>query len=137
MPVPLVGAAAAAAARLVAKKLAQRTAGGISGAGSKSVNAVYREIGPSVKVIPGKTAPKTGLENRGNKVSPEAAKKRAQDLKFDMQEKVHEAQIERMATGMKGPKMGPPSTGGKANAKKFNAISKQAISKPPIKIKSK
>jgi hypothetical protein len=137
MPAPLLGAAAAAAARLVAKKVAQRAAGGITGAASKSINPVYKEVGPSVKVIPGKTAPKTGLENRGNKVTSEAAKKRAQDLKFDMQEKAHEAQIERMATGMKGPKMGPPSTGGKANIKKFNAISKQASSKPPVKIKSK
>ena len=47
MPVPLVGAAAAAAARLVAKKLAQRTAGGITGEGAKSVQKIYRQTGPT------------------------------------------------------------------------------------------
>jgi hypothetical protein len=51
MPAPLVGAAVAAAARMVSKKLAQRAVGGITGAGSKNVNPVYREVGPSVKVV--------------------------------------------------------------------------------------
>jgi hypothetical protein len=50
MPAPLY-AAAAAAARLISKKLAQRAAGGITGAGSKSVNPIYKEVGPSVKVV--------------------------------------------------------------------------------------
>jgi hypothetical protein len=90
----------------------------------------------SVKTVPGRTAPKTGLENRGNKVTAEAAKIRAQDYKFDMQEKAHEAQIERMATGMTGPKMGAPSAGGKANIKKFNSISKQGDAKLPVKVNS-
>lgn len=50
MPAPLIGAAAAAAARLVAKKLAQRTTGGIVGAGSKSVNPVYQNTGSTIKI---------------------------------------------------------------------------------------
>ena len=134
MALPLI--AAGVAARAVAKKLATRAAGGIVGAGAKSVNPVYKNIGPNVKVVPPKTAPKTGLENRGTKVTSETAKVRAQDYKFNMQEKAHEAQIDRMAAGMKGPKMGPLSTGGKKNIKKFNAISKQGSAKNPIKINS-
>ncbi len=59
MPVPLIGAAAAAAARVISKKLAQRAVGGITGAGSKSVNPVYKEVGPSVKVIKPGTKPLT------------------------------------------------------------------------------
>jgi len=49
MPLPLI--AAGIAARVVAKKLATRVAGGIVGAGAKSVNPVYRNTS-SVKVIP-------------------------------------------------------------------------------------
>jgi hypothetical protein len=55
MPVPLVGAAAAAAARAIAKKLATRNVGGITGKGSKNVNPVYKNVGEpksAVKVKP-------------------------------------------------------------------------------------
>ena len=51
MPAPIIGAAAAAAARVIAKKLSQRAVGGITGGGARSVNPVYREVGPSVKVV--------------------------------------------------------------------------------------
>jgi len=51
MAFPMI--AAGIAARAVAKKLASRTAGGITGAGAKQVNPVYREMGTgSVKVVP-------------------------------------------------------------------------------------
>lgn len=49
MALPLI--AAGIAARAVAKKLATRAAGGITGAGAKQVNPVYRNTG-SVKVKP-------------------------------------------------------------------------------------
>lgn len=53
MALPLI--AAGIAARAVAKKLATRAAGGITGAGAKSVNPVYKEMGTgSVKVVPNK-----------------------------------------------------------------------------------
>jgi hypothetical protein len=52
-----------------AVKALSRAVGGITGKGAKQVNPVYRNIGPSVKVVPSKTTPKTGLENRGQKVS--------------------------------------------------------------------
>ena len=60
MPLPLI--AAGIAARAVAKKLASRAAGGITGAGAKQVNPVYRNTG-SVKVIPQSSISKTRAEN--------------------------------------------------------------------------
>lgn len=50
MAVPLI--AAGIAARAIAKKLATRTIGGITGAGAKNVAPTYRNIEPSVKVQP-------------------------------------------------------------------------------------
>ena len=53
MAIPLIGAAAAMAARVVAKKLATRAVGGITGAGAKQVTPVYRNMETgSVKVVP-------------------------------------------------------------------------------------
>ena len=50
MALPLI--AAGIAARAVAKKLASRAAGGITGAGAKQVTPVYRNIGTgNVKVL--------------------------------------------------------------------------------------
>ena len=42
MAIPILGAAAMAAARVVASKLATRAVGGITGSGAKSVGSVYR-----------------------------------------------------------------------------------------------
>jgi hypothetical protein len=62
MALPLI--AAGIAARAVAKKLASRAAGGITGAGAKQVNTVYRNMGTgSVKVIPQSSISKTRAEN--------------------------------------------------------------------------
>ena len=47
MPVPLIGVAAAAAARIVSQKLAQRAVGGITGAGAKSIQKIYKQTGPT------------------------------------------------------------------------------------------
>jgi hypothetical protein len=53
MAIPLIGAAAMAAGRVVAKKLATRVVGGITGTGAKSVGSVYREMGTgSITKIP-------------------------------------------------------------------------------------
>jgi hypothetical protein len=54
MPVPLIGAGAAAAAigtaaRVATKKLASRAVGGIAGIGAKTVNPVYRMNASSAK----------------------------------------------------------------------------------------
>jgi hypothetical protein len=51
MALPIVGAAAMAAARVVAKKLASRATGGITGAGAKQVNPVYKNQGFSEAVL--------------------------------------------------------------------------------------
>ena len=52
MAIPLIGVAAAMAARVVAKKLATRAVAGITGAGAKNVAPINREMGTgSVKVI--------------------------------------------------------------------------------------
>ena len=53
MAIPLIGVAAAMAARVVAKKLATRAVAGITGAGAKQVTPVYRNMETgSVKVVP-------------------------------------------------------------------------------------
>ena len=63
MALPLI--AAGIAARAVAKKLASRAAGGITGAGAKQVAPVYREMGTnSVKVINSK-----GMQKPSNDLS--------------------------------------------------------------------
>jgi hypothetical protein len=65
MALPLI--AAGIAARAVAKKLATRAAGGITGAGAKQVNTVYRNMGTnSVKVIPAKPTSKSNIFNVQN-----------------------------------------------------------------------
>ena len=54
MALPLI--AAGIAARVVAKKLATRAVGGITGAGAKQVTPVYRNMNTgSVKVLPNST----------------------------------------------------------------------------------
>jgi hypothetical protein len=55
MPVPvIVGAAAAIAARLAAKKAISRSVGGITGKGAAKINPIYKQTIPSgsVKVVP-------------------------------------------------------------------------------------
>ena len=52
MAIPLIGAAAMAAGRVVAKKLATRAVAGITGSGARNVAPINREMGTgSVKVI--------------------------------------------------------------------------------------
>ena len=71
MAIPILGAAAMAAGRAVAKKLATRAVGGITGTGAKSVGSVYREQGFSNTVLsrPGYT-PKNSLGSNSVKVKP-------------------------------------------------------------------
>jgi len=117
-----------------AVKAVGRAVAGITGKGSKNVNPVYRNIGPSVKVVPSKTAPKTGLENRGNKVSRNDKAETAKEMLWEKEERAYEGSIDIMAAGMKGPKMGAPKTAGKKNQRKIDNLKKAA--KPIIKINS-
>ena len=133
MALPLI--AAGIAARLVAKKLASRAAGGITGAGAKSVNPVYKNVGSSVKVVPSKTAPKTGLEGRGNKLTAAEQKNRAGEMRWDRQERNAERRFDTYAGG---PRAGESSSGnpGKKNLRKIASLDKAADKKIPIKINS-
>jgi hypothetical protein len=142
MPAPLIGAAAAAAARIISKKLAQRAVGGIAGAAAKSVNPVYRNIGPSVKVVPGKTTPapkanpkpNSGIENRGAKPSKAEQGNRARELQWNKAEKNYDSDT-RVAGLRGGPNAKPQGAKGK-NLRHQEAIKKEAQKRPPVKIKS-
>ena len=143
MPAPIIGAAAAAAARLIAKKVAQRAAGGITGAASRSINPIYKEVGPSVKVVPGKSsaAPKpksninTGLENRGVRPTKAEQGDRARTLQWNKAEKNYDSDT-KVAGYRGGPNVKPQGPKGK-NLRKQETIAREAKKKPPIKINSK
>ena len=63
MALPMI--AASIAARAIAKKLATRAVGGITGAGAKNVAPVYREMGTgSVKTFPGGTKYQSDMVNK-------------------------------------------------------------------------
>ena len=130
--------AAGIVARAAAKKLASRAAGGIVGAGAKSVNPVYKNIGSSVKVVPGrnvpKTAPKTGLENRGVKPTKAEQGDRARTLQWNKAEKAYDSDT-KVAGYRGGPNVKPQGPKGK-NLRKSQIIAKEAKKKPPIKINS-
>jgi len=70
MALPFIAAGLAAGARVVASKLATRAVGGITGAGAKSVGAVYKNQGFSEAVLkqPGYT-PKNSLNTGSVKVT--------------------------------------------------------------------
>jgi hypothetical protein len=138
MALPMI--AAGIAARLVAKKLASRAAGGIVGAGAKSVNPVYRNIGSSVKVVPGKTSlapkpkPSAGLENRGVRPTKAEQGDRARGLQWDKAEKAYDSDT-KVAGYRGGPDVKPQGAKGK-NLRQREIIAKEAKKKPPIKINS-
>ncbi len=132
--------AAGIVARAAAKKLASRAVGGITKAGAKQVNPVYRNIGSSVKVVPGKTSQaskpskNTGLENRGTRPTRAEQGDRARTLQWDKAEKNYDAAIP--SVGYKGgPNVKPQGPKGK-NLRHQAAIANEAKKKPPIKINS-
>ena len=118
MALPLI--AAGIAARLVAKKLASRAAGGITGAGAKNVNPVYKNIGPSVKLKP-------------------AAKPIGNPLN---EEKAMESMLSSASRGGIGRQLGKSKDFRVANSKKLQPkpnqqkLINEAKKKPPIKINS-
>jgi hypothetical protein len=136
MPVPLVGIAIGAAARLAAKKVTQEAAKKTAKAAAAAKTAKIAKN--SVKVLPRKTAPKTGLEGRGAKLTSAQQKERAQALRFDKQERNYERSMENQYQGYNSGKDNKFFTGkpGKANVKKTETIKKAASKKLPIKINS-
>lgn len=92
----------------------------------------------AVKVLPRKTAPKSGLDTRGTKVTPAKQKERAQALRFDKQERNYERSMENQYQVYHSGKDNKFFEGkpGKANIKKTEAIKKASSKKLPIKINS-
>jgi uncharacterized protein (DUF2342 family) len=82
MPAPIIGVAAAAAARLVAKKIASRATGGITGTGAKNINPTYRQMNDSQARIRANsdtvskvTKPNTESWNRTDAIQKRSVKK--------------------------------------------------------------
>ena len=92
----------------------------------------------AVKVLPRKTAPKSGLEGRGAKLTPAQQRERAQGLRWDKQERNYERSMENQYQGSYTGKDNKFFTGkpGKANTKKSEAIKKESLKKVPKKINS-
>lgn len=88
----------------------------------------------SVKVLPRKTAPKSGLENRGVKLTKAQRSERAQDYKFDKSLGKYYSNQDRIA-GTSPSEFAKGSRGeGIKSARKTAAINKEA--KPVVKINS-
>lgn len=92
----------------------------------------------AVKVLPRKTAPKSGLDTRGAKLTPAQQKERAQELRWDKQERAYERSMENQYQGSFTGKDNKFFTGkpGKANVKKTEAIKKAAGKRLPVKVNS-
>lgn len=91
----------------------------------------------NVKVLPRRTAPKSGLEGRGAKLNPRERKERAQDYRFEKGLKRRDSEEEIFYGGLKGPKEGTMRGPKAKNARKERAIVKESKRKLPIKINSK
>jgi D-mannonate dehydratase len=96
------------------------------------------QVKKSVKVLPRNSAPKSGLEGRGAKLTSAQQKERAQALRFDKQERNYERSMENQHQVYNSGKDNKFFTGkpGKANVKKTETIKKAASKKLPIKINS-
>ena len=152
MPAPLVGAAAAAAAKLIVRKIAKDKAKKVNQNSVKAMVNASRKAKPlatpksAVKVIPRKTAPKTDLSGRGAKLTPKEQARRASDLDFGKMEQRMDRSTEMRSTGLVSSKKGLVAArgAGKNNQRKAEAIKKEAnkanfyetVKKPPIKIDS-
>lgn len=98
----------------------------------------------AVKVLPRKTAPKSGLEGRGAKLTPKEKAQRASDLSFGKMEKRFDTLTEMRSTGLVSSRKGLVAArgAGKNNQRKADAIEREAnkvniyekIKKPAIKI---
>lgn len=82
----------------------------------------------NVRVVSGKTktAPKTGLENRGNKLSKSERSTRAQDYSFEKKLGKYYSNQDRLASTHPSDMPKRPAGPGARNARKDAAISKEA-----------
>lgn len=92
----------------------------------------------AVKVLPRKTAPKSGLEGRGAKLTLEQKKEQAQVLLENKETRNYMRDMQNQYHVFHTGKDNAFFTGksGKANIKKSETIKKVANKKPPIKINS-
>jgi hypothetical protein len=89
----------------------------------------------SVQTVPSRTAPKTGLENRGNKITTESQKSAAVKITNDKFGKFADQRFDTMAGG---PRAGETGNRG-ASPKKIvqnKAIARAADKQPPVQIRS-
>jgi hypothetical protein len=149
MPAPLVVGAAAAAARLLARKMAQNAT---KNAVKKAVKTASKskslanpksavKVKPSKSEAPIKSKPRLGdLPSRGAKPTTRERVNRARDLQWDRAEKAYDNSNEMAYTGLRSyPKGFEKSVArgpGKKNARKREAIRKEANKNLPIKINS-
>jgi hypothetical protein len=123
MAIPMI--AAGIAARAIAKKLATRAAGGITGAGAKQVAPVYREQGFSNSVLsrPSYT-PKNYLGGSSSvKVIPQSSisKTRAENVTAYNTSRVKDA------------KSGKAAKRAAKNVEQMNELKIYSLTKPPLK----
>lgn len=100
------------------------------------VEAAKREKETGVRVIPGKTAPKTDLSSRGARPSAADKVDRALDYEWNKLHGRMDARDEIFYTGLRGPKQGTMRDAGKKNLRKSAAVSREARKKLPIQINS-
>jgi hypothetical protein len=112
--------------------------------GGKTVNQITSKLNRSttdaiqkrsVQTVPSRTAPKTGLENRGNKITAQSQKSAAVKITNDKFEKFADQRFNTMAGG---PRAGETGNRG-ASPKKIvqnKAIARAADKQPPVQIRS-
>jgi hypothetical protein len=93
---------------------------------AKATRTLAEPSKASVKVLPRKTAPKSGLENRGARPSASQRSDRAMDYEFGKVERAIDAQADVFYGGMRGPKEGMMRAGSKRNIRKSAAVSREA-----------
>lgn len=131
-----------------------RGASSARGASKKVVKAALKtakkakplaEPKSAVKVVARRTAPKSGLEGRGAKLTPKEQARRASDLSFSKMEQRFDRSTEMRSTGLVSSKKGLVAArgAGKKNQRKADAVEKEAKKanfyeqvKKPIKINS-
>ena len=90
----------------------------------------------SVKVLPRKTAPKTDLSNRGNKLSPGSKSDRAANEYIKKAESRWQGEYLTTQTGLRGPVDKSVRGPSKKKLTRETSMLKEANKKPPIKINS-
>jgi hypothetical protein len=107
---------------------------GMKGRGTTSTSVAKPKS--AVKVLPRKTAPKSGLEGRGNKFSAGYKSDRAANAYMNKAEGRWAGEYLTISTGLKGPVEKSIRGMSKKKAAKETAMLKEANKKQPIKINS-